>query len=286
MSVTLGIFFGIITMLGWGISDFFIAKAVRKTGVIKTALWSQTIGLALFFIAFPFFYKKFFLSVADIIVLLIAALFMVIAYLAFYKGLHVGRISVVGPVSASAASVTVILSIIFLNETLTLLQAIGVSLAILGAILVSFKFDDLSKLRIKKIAIGAKYGLIAMIGWGLAFVLIDVSVSNFGWFLPLFFIKTLGVVYMLIYFRATQKSFNFPKDSALFVFIIGILEAVAFLSYGVGVNHENTALVAPIAFAAPAITIILARIFFKEILELNQKIGVVAVLIGLVLLGV
>ncbi|MBI2129340.1 DMT family transporter [Candidatus Woesearchaeota archaeon] len=286
MSIPLGIIFGIIAMIGWGAADFFAAKAVRKTGVLKTFLWSQIIGVILFFIIFSLFFKLPLLSFSAIGIILTAGFLGVISWLAFYKGMQTGKVSIVSPIAACWAVVTVILSLIFLNENLTALKAIGVSLAILGAILASFRLRDLLKLRLKNIAAGMEYAIIALLGWGVYFVLIGFLADKLSWFLPIFLIKTATVFYLLIYSGAAKKNISFPKNAALFVLLIGILEFIAFLSYGIGISYEYTAVVAPIGAAFPMVTVILARIFFKETLELNQKIGIVSVLIGLVLLSI
>ena len=175
---------------------------------------------------------------------------------------------------------------IFLKETIIALQSIGISVVILGAILTSFKFHDLIRLKIKNIAKGVKYAVIAMFGWGILFIFVDILVSRLGWFLPLLFFVTVEIFYMLLYSGAAKKNISFPKNFALLVILIGILEATSFLSFGYGISLEDTAIIAPITSAFPAITIILARIFFKEILEINQKIGVISVLVGLVLLSI
>jgi len=286
MGISLGIIFGIIATICWGTADFFVAKAVKKASVFKTFLWSQIIGVGLFILIFSSFFKFPILSFATLGVILVAAFLATIAYLSFYKGLQVGKVSVISPIAACWAVVTVILSIIFLGEKLTTVQGVGVALAILGAVLTSFKFHDLLKLKLKNAAKGIKYALIAVFGWGIGFVLIDVLVTELKWFLPFFFIKTAGVLYLLLYSGTAKKNISFPKNIALFVVVIGILEVIAFLSYGVGINSEYTAIVAPIGATFPMITIILARIFFKERLDVNQKIGIAAVLAGLVLLSI
>ncbi|MDO8740339.1 MAG: DMT family transporter [Candidatus Woesearchaeota archaeon] len=286
MSIPLGIIFGIIAMIGWGVADFFAAKAVRKTGVLKTFLWSQIIGLILFFIIFSLFFKLPLLSFNTIGIISIAGFLGVISWLAFYKGMQIGKVSIVSPIAACWAVVTVILSLIFLNEKLTMLQAVGVGLAILGAVMASFKLHDLLKLRLKNIAIGVEYAIIALLGWGVYFVLIGFLAAELKWFLPIFLIKTATVFYLFIYSGVAKKNISFPKNAASFILLIGILEFAAFLSYGLGISYEYTAVVAPIGAAFPMVTVILARIFFKETLELNQKIGIVSVLAGLVLLSI
>ena len=57
MGISLGIIFGIIAMISWGIADFLIAKIVRKVNVFKTLVWSQSTGLIFFIIIFSFFFK-------------------------------------------------------------------------------------------------------------------------------------------------------------------------------------------------------------------------------------
>ena len=117
------------------------------------------------------------------------------------------------------------------------------------------------------------------------YIFVGVLVDELSWFLPIFFVKGITVFYLLVYSSPAKKGISFPKNVALLMIVIGVLEAVAYFSYGAGIASEFTAIVAPIAASFPIITIILARIFFKEVMETNQKIGVVSVLTGLILLS-
>ena len=83
-----------------------------------------------------------------------------------------------------------------------------------------------------------------------------------------------------------KKELSFPKNAKLFVIIVAILETAAFLSIGAGISHEYTSIVYSVASAFPAVTIILAMIFFKETIELSNKMGAISVLAGLVLLAI
>ena len=286
MALSLGILFGIIAMLCWGVADFFVAKAVRKADVLKTFIWTQITGLILFLVIFSLFFKFPIVSFNTLIIVLIAGFLGVIPLLAYYKGLQIGAVSIISPIAASYAAVAVILSLVFLNETLTILQTIGIILAISGAILASFKLHNLAKLRLKNFATGIKYAIIAMLGWGMLVVLISILVSELGWFMPIFLVKMLIVLYALSYAGITKKNISFPKNALLLIILIGFLESGGFLAFGAGISLEYTAIIAPVSSVYPAITIILAQIFFKEIVETNQKVGIAAVLIGLVLLSI
>ena len=286
MALSIGILFGIIAMLSWGITDFFAAKSVRKSSVFKTYFWIQAVALAIYSAIFLLFFDMPPVSLIILGVAIIASFLGISSVLSYYKGLQVGYVSIICPIAASYAIITVILSIVFLDETLSSLRLTAISLVIFGGILASFKFHDLVKLRVKNIAKGANYAIFAMIGWGIMFVLLDFLISELGWFMPVFLIVAAEIIFLLAYSGTAGKSISFPKNVAFFVVLAGILEATAFLATGKGISFENASIVAPIISAFPAVTIILARIFFKEILEINQKVGVVSVLIGLILLSI
>jgi len=98
--------------------------------------------------------------------------------------------------------------------------------------------------------------------------------------------KNAALFYLLTYSRVAKKNISLPKNTTSLIILIGALEATGFLAYGMGVNSEHTSIVAPISATFPMVTIILARIFFKERLELNQKIGIISVLCDLVSLSI
>lgn len=285
MALTNGILMGIMAMFIWGASDFFAAKASRYAGAFKTVFWSQIISAILYLTAYMSIGKMPLLSQSTIIIILIAGFLSIAAYLSFYKGLEIGKVSVISPIVACYAGVTVILSLIFLNETLSVLQATGAIFAILGAATASLRQHNIMKLLPKSMEAGTKYALFTMLATGIIFVLIDILVAEMGWFMPMFLIRIAAVFYLLIYALSAKKDISFPKNSASLLIIVGVLETTGILIYGAAITSEYTAIVAPIGAAFPIITIMLARIFLKETLETTQKIGIVSVLAGLVLLS-
>jgi len=239
----------------------------------------------LLFLILLFFLEIPSLSFTLISTVLITAFLSVIGYLSFYKGLQVGKVSVISPVAACWAAITVVLSLVFLGESLTTSQVLGVGLAVGGAVLVSFRLKDLVGLKIRNILTGVEYAVVAMLAWGISFTLIDVIVGGLGWFLTMFLLKLVLILYLLVYSFVTKKDIVFPQNIVGFIVLIGIFEAIASLAYGLGITSEFTSIVAPISAAFPMVTVILAGIFLKERLEINQKIGIFSILSGLVLLS-
>jgi len=95
------------------------------------------------------------------------------------------------------------------------------------------------------------------------------------------------VVLLLSAYGALIKTEMKPNRGSLgLLIVIGVLNVIAFLSYDLGVTYGYTAMVAPVSAASPIITVSLALIFLKEKLALDQKIGILLVLVGIILLAV
>ncbi|MCK5234057.1 MAG: DMT family transporter, partial [Candidatus Aenigmarchaeota archaeon] len=245
MDISQGIIFGIIAMIGWGAADFFGAIAVRKAGTFTVYLWSALLSVLFFLPLAPFFGIPV-LSWSVVGLLLFASLLTVISWLAFYKGFQVGKVSVVSPIALSWPAITVILSITLLKESLTFIQASGVAFAIAGGVMTSFRLSDLGKLNFSSPSNGVKYALLAALGWGIYFIPVDILVEKHGWFIPLFLIHAISAGYILAYSGVTRRSMRFPVGLGKLLLAISGLNAFAYLSYGLGITSEHTAVVAPI----------------------------------------
>ncbi|MFH1432342.1 MAG: EamA family transporter [archaeon] len=283
MDGSFGVIFGVIAMFCWGFSDFFISKAVKGCDVFRAFFWSQIIFVLFLLPIFIFFFELPVFSLFTLALVVVSAVLGVVANLAFYRSLKEGKVSIVMPVASCWAVVTVFLSLAFLGERLALLQGFGVVLVIAGAVLVSFRWRDLLKL--ENHAAGVKYAVVAALAFGVDFVVIDVLVEEIGWFLPIFLTGVVMTFCLIAYSRSSGKDVSFPKGVLFFVACVAVLDALAYLSYGAGVSFEYAAIVAPIGSASPAVSIVLARILYRERVDFNQNVGIVSVLLGLVALS-
>lgn len=271
-------------MACWGVGDFVVARAVRKTGALNVLAWSQVIGLSPYVPALLLFNSFQMPTWGTVGTVLVSGVVVTLGYLSLYRGLQVGKVSIITPISACWAIVTVVLRSFLFRESLSSVQIVAVTLAILGGVAASFRLGELRRLSFKTGAVGIQYAFFAMVGLGLYYVLLDVLVTELGWFLPVLLVRLAVVSLLFTYSAATRSDASFPRGVALLVVVAGLLEFVAFFSYGIGINSEYTSLVAPVSAASPVVTIALARVFLGERLELNQWVGVAAVLVSLVLL--
>jgi uncharacterized membrane protein len=70
------------------------------------------------------------------------------------------------------------------------------------------------------------------------------------------------------------------------VVVVGLLEFVGYLAFIVGIGVGVVSIVAPISSASPTVTVLLAQVFLKERLAQIQKVAVVLVILGILLLSV
>ena len=285
----MGIIAGLFTMFFWGVAIFLAALASRKVGNILTLFWMQLFGFLVGIAYFLFNSTSLPLNttVQFIPILFVIALFQVIAYLAFYKGLEKGQVSLVSPLGASWSLITIILSVIFYRESLRINQLLAILFITIGIIIISVNLKDVIKNRSIQLLTGVKEGIISMFGWGISlFLLISVS-KELGWFLPAFIFRFLILLLLTTYIFYSKKSF-LPKPNKfpwIMLLFIGLFDILAFFTYSLGVSGTYGSIVAPISSANTIVTIVLSVIFLKEGVKLRQIIGIGAIMSGLILIS-
>jgi transporter family protein len=79
------------------------------------------------------------LSKHNIIFLVISGIATGLSWLFYFKALQLGNVSQVAPIDKLSVALTIVLAIIFLDETLTLKTAIGAALIIAGTLVMIIK---------------------------------------------------------------------------------------------------------------------------------------------------
>lgn len=282
-----GVFYGILAMAAWGTADYFAAIASRKSGSFNIFFLTQAISLFAFALIFLFVPFRISVSGSTLIISVSAALLMIIAYASFYKSLEVGKVAVGTSISACWALLTVFIAYFFFKEPLSTLKFVGIALAVFGILLTSLKKKDFVLLRTQSATSekGVLLGLIALIGWGIAFALLDILVSSTDWFHAIFLIKLATVLLVIPYALFRKIKISLDRTLLINLLMVGVLETIAYLSLGFGFSIGSATLVAPIASTYPVAAAVLARLLLKEKLESNQYLGICFVIIAVVILA-
>lgn len=292
--LSISIIVGLVAMLSWGIADFLQSTAIRKLGEYKTMFLSNFFG---FLALIPFLFNKNMYAIAmpNLLLLFFAGFSQVVAIVNFYKSMNIGEIAIVTPISASYPVVAVILMVVFLHAKLTFLSVIAIIILIIGIILTA---TDLRKLKHLHEAKGVKESLFALVLWGFYFFVISLGASDttlFGinfpetHYMAMFFYSTIINGAMMATYALMNKGFpkkeDFKSKKWVIVIITTIIYTIAWIVLNYGMTVGNPALITSISSLYPMICVVLAMIFNKEKLVINQKIGIATILLGLVLIS-
>lgn len=285
MDNLIGILFGVAAMFCWGMADFFAALALKDRANNKQLyFWTQLVGLLPMLVLAYFFIRPVDLVLATIVLVLSSGFLTLIEYLFLYKSLQVGTVSLVSPLCATYPVITVVLSIVMLGEKPNFLQLLAVVLMIMGTIATAIDFSEIKKSKINLATKGLGYAAISVVSSGILFVVLGLLVKELGWFAPIFFMKLLVVIYLGLYFGIKGERVILPaRRLAGIIVAVAVLEAAAFLSYGLGAEVLLNSLVVPISSTYPLVTILLASIFLREKITATQYFGIALIIGGITL---
>jgi drug/metabolite transporter (DMT)-like permease len=281
-----GIALGLAAALCWGFSDYCATLASRRTGAIRTVLGFHVVsGLALL-VAVLATGALTDVTLEPALVMLGMGILGWFSYLAFYRALEIGPISIVSPIVSGYAAVTVILAVVILGETLNRGETAAILVAFLGVALAS---ADLAQIRRaeRREMLGIVLAALTMVSIG-AFVFgVSYYSNDLGWLLPIF----LGRVATALFIVPTAVrlgQWRFPDRSKTLLFLIAAIAALdtaGYVAFNVGVQHADTSLVATAAAPYAVVPVALGVAVLHERPAPVQWLGVVLVIGGLVLLG-
>ncbi len=135
-----GIVLGVATAVSWGSADFLARFATRSVGSVRALFGMQFWGAI--FVTILLFFARDWGHLFDGSGWqpwawgILAGSINTFAMLALYRAFEIGKLSLVGPVSASYPALTVILSLLS-GERLSAYRALGIVAAVLGVIVVA-----------------------------------------------------------------------------------------------------------------------------------------------------
>ncbi|MBT4209629.1 MAG: DMT family transporter [Candidatus Komeilibacteria bacterium] len=286
METTIGILFGFIAMLGFGLGNAIAKVPIQKIGSEKTIFYRNVIISILLFLILIFFGQDAVFSTKYILLAFLIAGIGYIPLLFFYKALNLGKVGVVSPVANSSAIFTVLFSIIFFYETISIDQGLAIAIIILGIILISLNPKDLKNSQILKISSGVPYALITSVLWGLVFFLWKIPVNVLGPILTVLIIEFGTMLCSATHIYVTKKDFRLPNKRILkYLFFISLGGAIGGLFFNMGIQRANVSIVSPIAAAAPLVATLYGKFVFKEKISKLQYLAIFIIIIGVVLVS-
>lgn len=282
----IAIIFAVLAYLGWGAGDIPATIATRKIGAIPTSFWVYLVGLLGSSLYIPFALSDLNnLSPQIFLVNMLLAFLLAACYLGFNQAFRIGNVSIVGTIAGSFSAVTIILSLIFLKETLSFHQIFSIMIIFLGIILTSLDIKDLRAGKFLENK-GTWFALAVMIGWGIYYTFIKIPIKEIGWFWPNYISVLIGTIALGAIGIKNVKSFNVrDRNSIKNIFIAGILLTAGTFSFNFALSSGTTSVVAPIVGSYTTLFVLLSRYFFKDVLTKQQWLGIIVTLVGIILLA-
>jgi drug/metabolite transporter (DMT)-like permease len=263
-----GIFWGLLSSLGYGTADFIARFSSRKIGATSVVFGVFLTGTVLLTGYILWMGPGFNLSTKGFLLLPLAGIANMAMLVLLYLSLARGPIGIAAPIVASHPGLVLII-LAFMGVIPSLLEVIGLLTIICGVVFLSLQTAHLTRGHDPKIDQSYVYKT-ALIGpyqaaWGTRF---------FGMIAVCFLLLRQGEV---------------PSISPcwwLVIFAQGFLDVIGVLSLTLGSLGQDRVIVAVLSSTFAVVTVLLASIFIKEPVSKLQWLAIFIIVAGISIISV
>ena len=262
-----------------GTGDFFGGRATKKTNIISVLAISHFLGLLIILLIAPLMAEEF--KTSDFFLGVLASSFGLLGLALLYRGLAKGPMAIVAPITAVACATLPVIWGLFSGEKLSTQQVIGVFVGLFAIFLVSWTPGERAAIKGSLIL----EALIAGLAFGAFFIVIDgTSETTAPW--PVVGSRVFSVVAIFLFVIIGRKKIKPERNSTPYIIGAGFFDTLANVVLLAALNKGLLSLVSVLASFYPAVTVLLARFFLKEMMLKSQIIGLLLGLISIALLAV
>jgi len=263
----------------YGAADFLGGLATKRSPPHSVVVFSQLAGLVLVLIALPFLPDSS-PTASDFAWGAASGLAGGIGVALLYRGLAIGVMSVVAPVTAVCSVIIPLIVGIALGERPAGLALLGVVLAIVAIVLVSQSGHTEAG---KRATTGLSIAVASGICIGVFLVLLQRTGPSAGLW-PLAAARVTSVCCFIVVGMVAREKLRLTRAAAPIVISGGALDMVANILYLLAVRRGPLGIVATLVSLYPASTVVLARLLLRERLRAVQLGGVVCATVAIVLI--
>jgi len=264
--------------LCWGLADFLGGLQSRRRPLVTVLLVAQAAAVALG-LAFVLASGDPFPDLGPAALAAGAGVAGVAALAAFYRGLAIGTMSIVAPVSATGAAVPVLVGVAS-GERPGAVQVAGILLAMVGIVLAAREPGGAAPGHAVRASLGL--ALLAALGFGSFFVLLDRATEGAGAPWALLLVRVGEVALLVALAAAIRPRMPAGARDAWPLLVIGTLDFLATALFALATEQGLLSVVAVVGSLYPVVTVVLARAVLAERVSRGQELGVVITLAGVV----
>jgi drug/metabolite transporter (DMT)-like permease len=278
---------GLATAFCWGTADYLSRYQSEKVGYYKTVVYSNVVTLVVLVALIPVLSPNLEVATFPLVVLVGAGALNFVAFNFLYRAFHKGVVSVVAPIAYTFPAVTTVLSVLILGTLLPATRVVAIAGIIIGVILLSTRFSELGSLLGGRASPNITAGVGSAIGSSLFFGSVYIGIGYAAPFvsivIPAIVLRSVAIVAGFLLAPVLHQAVR-PSRLAFsrIILVMGVLEAVGFLSFTYGISGAGGALpvVASLAGMGGAVAAAYGFVFLKERLEPNQVVGIFLSIIG------
>jgi drug/metabolite transporter (DMT)-like permease len=255
----------------WGVGDFLGGLTSRRLATLAVVALSQLFGFGGILVAAAFLGGDF-PGPTAVAAAMAAGLAGAIGLAGLYRGMAIGVMGVVAPISASAAVIPVTVGLAR-GERPSALQLAGIALALVGVVLVSREPGGG-----RRLSAGVPLALVAALGFGGYFVFMDrASADDAYWAVVVArgFSSTIALAVAAAWGTLRVGRSNLPV-----LVVIGLFDVAANLALALALNEGYVSLVSVVAALYPVFTVLLAVVILHERPARSQALGGAVALTG------
>ena len=260
----------------WGVGDFFGGLTSRRLATLAVVAISQLFGFGGILLVAAFAGGDF-PGLTAIAAAMAAGLAGAIGLAGLYRGMAIGAMGVVAPISASAAVVPVTVGLAR-GERPSALQLAGVALALFGVVLVSLEPGEEWRL-----SAGVPLALVAALGFGGYFVFMDRASADDAYWAVVVARGFSSAIALAV--AAAWGTLRVGRRNLPVLVVIGLFDVAANLALALALNEGYVSLVSVVASLYPVATVLLAVVVLHERPARSQALGGAVALTGVGLIA-
>jgi drug/metabolite transporter (DMT)-like permease len=253
--------------LAWGVGDFIGGIAARRVTVLSVLAVSQAIGL-LGVLLWVWLAADPFPGFGELLPAWAAGTAGVVGLGALYRGLAVGAMGIVAPISAASPIVPLVVDAAR-GIVPGALQWLGVALVLGGIVILSREPTSVGR---RRIAAGVGLAIVAALGFGGFVVGIDAgSDESAPW--AVVAARSASVTLVVAAALVMSVSLRPPPSLVPALVAVGVFDTGANVCVAFATTKGAAGTVAVLSALYPVVTVVLARIVLKEQLGIARRIG-------------
>lgn len=271
----------LLASVSWGFSDFWGGLVTRRVAVFAVIFISQAVGfvpialmLGLSGDTFP--------GLDDLWPVAVSAPLGVLGLAALFRGMAIGTMSIVAPISATGVAVPVIVGLAT-GDQLQALQLAGIVAAAAGAVLAGMEVrEDTEQSRDARK--GVLLAVTAALCFGVNIVGLDASADASTWW-ALAGGRVTELIVVAILVIATATSLRLSRPDLGMVARIGVFDAVGLTFFALATTSGLLSVASVLSALFPIVIVILARVLLGERVRPIQAVGIGLAMTGVALIA-